>query len=354
MQRWARIAFLVLLAAALALLYRTIHPFVVPVLLAGILVVFSYPLQRWLVRRTGGRRRLAAFLSTFVLFFCFVLPAAGMVVLVLREVAAALPQLRELLLRLEASDLAGPDSWMGRVFSRRVATALPNPRELVEQLGGTLGQAATAALGGIAAATARLVVDAFLMFVAAYYFFLDGPALLNHFVRLVPVEDRYLRELFHEFRIAVIAVFFGTAVVALVQGVLAGVAFLIIGVPAFLWAAVTTVVALLPLIGPFVVWVPMAVVLAVTGNTWQAIFLSIWGAVLVSTVDNVLRPLLVKGRMHVHPLLVFLTIFGGLAAFGMIGFLLGPIVAALCMAMLRIWERDFYPRPPGPVIPASS
>lgn len=365
MNRWARITFLILLGASLWLLYRTLAPFLVPVLLASIFVVLTYPMQRWLEKRLKGRRSIAAVLSTLILFLGFILPAAALLLLVLREAMEVFPQVRDFLAGLDVSTLLGPDSWMGRLLPERAAELLPSATETLSQLGAALGSLAGTVLSGLATATVSVTLNGFLLIVSVYYFYLDGPALLDRLMRLIPMEGDYQRALFHEFRSTIFAVFFGTAVVAVVQGALTWLILAVVGVPsALLWGFFATVLSFLPLVGPAMVWLPAAIILLLMGNTWQGIVVAVWGTFVISIIDNILRPLLVKGRLHLHPLMVFLTLFGGIAAFGMIGFLLGPIIASLAMALLRIWERDFLPQeaartdpptaPLGPPAPPAS
>lgn len=344
MDRWALATFLLLLGTALYLLFRTVFPFFEPVLLAAIFVVFTWPMQQWLARKFGGRRKLAGLVSSAVLVLGIILPSAGLVTLVLKEAVEALPQVRDFLVGLEANDLMGPNSWLGRLLPQRVAELLPSATELLGQVGGSLGALARGLLTGLAQTTFSLTLNGFILLVSAYYFYVDGENFLRLLMRIVPLSEDYKQQLFHEFRATIIAVFFGTAVVAFIQGALTWLVFVVVGIPsALLWGAIAVFVSLIPVLGPVVVWLPAGVTLLVLGDIWQGVVVVLWGSLLVSTIDNVLRPLLVKGRLHLHPLMVFLTLFGGLAAFGVIGFLLGPIIASLCMVLLRIWRRDVIP-----------
>lgn len=365
MNRWARITFLILLGGALWLLFLTLRPFLIPVMLAAIFVVFTHPMQGWFERRLRGHRSISAALSTTVLFLGFIVPVTGLLLLVLREAVEVFPQVRDFLQGIDASKLMGPDSWMGRLLPARAAELLPTATETLSRLGGALGALAGSVLTGLASTTVTAAVNGFLMIVSVYYLYLDGPELLHRLMRLIPMNDEYERALFKEFRSTVIAVFFGTAVVAVVQGALTWLVLAIVGVSsAVLWGFIATVLSFLPMVGPALVWLPAAIILFVGGNTWQGIVVAAWGTLVISIVDNILRPLLVKGRLRLHPLMVFLTLFGGLVVFGAIGFVLGPIIASLCMVLLRIWERDFLPQeaartdpptaPPGPPAPPAS
>jgi len=354
--RPARITFVVLLAAALALLAYTLAPLFTPILLGAILAALTHPAYASLARRTR-RPRLAAASMTAALLLVVVLPVVAIAGLVIREALAALPALGRLLTGLNPHDvaarLAQSHPALARLVPTRLLEGLPDAAQALASVAGWAAERAGGLVGGAATFTTELVIDGFLLFVSAYYLFLDGPGLLRRLVRLVPVEERHGAELYREFRDTVFAVLWGTVAIGVVQAALMAAAFLVTGASRpLLWAAVVFVTSMLPLVGSAIVWIPAGVLTLVSGHTWQGLFVLAWGGAVVSTVDNILRPLLVRGRLRIHPLLVFLSIFGGLATFGGIGFVLGPLVASLCSALVRIWERDFAPPPPEAPAPA--
>jgi predicted PurR-regulated permease PerM len=203
----------------------------------------------------------------------------------------------------------------------------------------------TSQLGQVVGATAEISVDAFLTVVTIFSCFADGPRLAVKAMRLSPLENRYEREFYREFRTVSYVMVYVNAVTALAQGVLGAVGFVLVGLPhPVIWAAMMAFFSFVPLLGTGLVWLPAAALLALTGRPLAGLFLAGWGLLVIGSVDNLVRPLLAKGRMQLHPLLVFLTLFGGLAAFGPIGVLLGPLIGSLFTAMLRIWQRDFVPR----------
>jgi len=129
--------------------------------------------------------------------------------------------------------------------------------------------------------------------------------------------------------------------IPLIQGALATIGYWILGVPnALLWGGITTLVAFLPLLGTPLVWVPICVYLALQGELWQCIVLIVYGALIISAIDNVLRPWIMKGPANIHPLWSFLAILGGLISFGALGLLVGPLIVSLGISALRIYELD--------------
>lgn len=342
--RWSDAAFAVAFVLTLVLFYRVVAPFVTPVLIGLFIVVLFGGANERLVRWLHGRRRLAATISTCVVLLAVLIPAAVIGYILVVEGAGLLARVGEFL---------GPGGLEGLLRGRIPARLEPLVDRLAALgLGARIAQAASAGatwltsqLGQVVGATAAVSVDAFLTVVTIFYFFADGPRLAVKAMRLSPLENRYEREFFREFKNVSYAMVYVNAVTALAQGVLGAVGFLIVGLPhPAVWAGIMAFFSFVPILGTGLVWVPASVLLALTGRPLAGLFLAGWGLLVIGSVDNLVRPLLAKGRMQLHPLLVFLTLFGGLTAFGPIGVLLGPLVGSLFTAMLRIWQRDFVPR----------
>ncbi|MDQ5849746.1 MAG: AI-2E family transporter, partial [Pseudomonadota bacterium] len=192
----------------------------------------------------------------------------------------------------------------------------------------TLGrQAFLGALGTVAG----FVIMMFILFFAIR----DGRSMFTTFRELVPMTPADKARLFTHLAAVTRAIVFGTGVTALVQGTLVAIAFAIVGLPSpIVFGVVAALFALIPMAGTPIVWVPAVIVLAVQGRYYAAIFLVVWG-IFVTTIDNVLRPLLVAGRAPVGTLTVFIGVLGGVSALGPIGVFLGPLVLALVIALIR-------------------
>ncbi len=175
-----------------------------------------------------------------------------------------------------------------------------------------------------------------LMLFVLFFVLRDGPAVAQQVVRMLPIEDRRRARLWQHLTDVTRAVFLGIGLTALVQGILVGIGFWIAGLPSpLVFGVVATLVALIPMVGSALIWVPGVLFLAARGEYGHAIFLAVWGAVVVGMVDNFLRPMLISGRADVPTLAVFVGVMGGLAAFGFIGLFLGPIVLGLLVALFR-------------------
>lgn len=337
-KRWSNVVFGVLFLISLLLFGRIMLPFVMPVLLGLFLTVLVQPVHDWLCRRTGERRALCAALSTVGVLLLIVVPVAVAVFFVGRELLGLADQLHALLDRPEFLHHAAAK--LPSSLQRWVLPTVDAPKSSDAVMSAVASSAAV--LKQVLDAGTGLAIDVFLMSVSMYYFFLDGRRLYAEIARLFPMDRRYFDAFAKEFKDVAYAIVYGNTLTAVVQGAIGFVGLLIAGVPhAPVWGVAMVGVAMIPLGGTALVWLPISLVLMVTGRVGAGLFLLAWGTFLVSTIDNLIRPKLAGARMTLHPLLVFLSMFGGLAVFGMMGLLVGPLIAAIFMAMVRIYRRDF-------------
>ena len=182
----------------------------------------------------------------------------------------------------------------------------------------------------------------FVMFFSLYYFLVESKTIVEKIMYLSPLRDEYEKILIEKFRSMVRATLKGTIVVGFVQGILGGLMFAIAGVPSFvIWGIIMTVLSMIPVLGSGFVWAPVGVIMLLTGNIWQGIFILAFGGIVISFIDNVLRPKLVGGDTEIHPLLVFFATLGGIISFGIIGFVVGPVIMALFLALWEIYGKEF-------------
>lgn len=185
---------------------------------------------------------------------------------------------------------------------------------------------------------AKIAIGLVLSIIALFYFFKDGPEIKEYLIKISPLSDQHDQALFLKIKMAMTSVLRGTLLIAVIQGILAGIGFKIFGVPnAALWGSFTVVAALIPGLGVALIIGPAVVYLFIAGPLWAAIGLAFWGVVAVGLLDNMLNPRLMKKGLEVHPLLILLSILGGIQLFGPIGFLLGPITISFSAALLKIY-----------------
>ncbi|RYZ45567.1 MAG: AI-2E family transporter, partial [Myxococcaceae bacterium] len=219
-------------------------------------------------------------------------------------------------------------------------------QKLQEQMTNQGGTAAKAVTGAVAA-TGSIILQLTMMLIALFFFLTDGARLVQWFESVSPLRRGQTRELLREFKSTSVSVLVSTIATAGVQAAVALIGFLIVGVPAPLFfAGLTFFLALIPAVGAAVVVLFAAGLMFLSGHPWAALFLTIWGVVVVGLVDNVVKPLLARKGMNQHGAIVFFALLGGLAAFGAVGLLLGPLIVAFFLSVVRIYERD-YGRPNG-------
>lgn len=197
-------------------------------------------------------------------------------------------------------------------------------------------------LGAYFSSILRFILALFIGILALYYLLRDGDRLLHKLIQLSPLTDKYDNEIAHKLKVAVDSVIRGVVVIAIIQAILTGIGFAIFGIPnAILWGGVAMIGALVPGIGTAIVIVPGILYLFATGNAGAAIGLAAWGILAVGLIDNFLSPKLIGKGIRVHSFLVLLFVLGGIALFGPIGIILGPLALALLLALLDIYELSF-------------
>jgi len=192
--------------------------------------------------------------------------------------------------------------------------------------------------GSVFSGVAQITFSFFLWFMAMYYFFKDGEKLKQKIAGVIPLQAIYSEKIFDKLEIAVNSVVKGSLFVALIQGIVAGLGFLIFGVPnSVLWGSVAVFTALIPHVGTALVIVPAVIYLFIKGGTISAIGLLLWGFLVVGLIDNVVRQHLLGRGISIHPFLILLSVLGGIGFFGPVGFLLGPLALSLFFALLDIY-----------------
>jgi predicted PurR-regulated permease PerM len=315
------------------LCWRVVEPFVPAITWALVLAVIAHPLHEQILRRVKWPSTSAA-LAVLVVSFAIALPTTLIVRQVGSEAVGSMATLRT---------LVSPDRWKLAIerFPRLAPVREWIDREVdldeqVQKASGEVAKNVRGALERAMDAGVQALVALFLLF----YFVRDKYRLLRGLEQLVPLSPRESEQVRNNVRDTISAVVFGTLAVAVVQGLLGGVMFWWLDLPApILWGAVMAVLAILPLFGAALVWVPAAAYLAISGEWDKALVLAAWGTFVVGLIDNLLYPILVKDRLRLHAVPVFIGVLGGIFAFGATGFVLGPLILAVAIALIDIWRR---------------
>ncbi len=319
-----------------ALFIFMIRPFLMALLLAGIFSALAHPLFRRLTRALGGRQNLASAITLLLIVLVILLPLTGL----LGVVTAQAIKVGQSVTPWVQAQLASPDAisqWLSELpLYEQVA---PYRDTIIQKAGELVATMTRFLVNGVQAATMGTVNFIFMQFIllyAMFFFLVDGHKLLEKILYYIPMENDDERRMLDRFTSVSRATLKGTAVIGVVQGGLAGIAFAVVGIPsAVFWGTLMAVLSIIPGIGTALVWGPAAVILAAKGNWGSAIGLALFCGVVVGSIDNLLRPRLVGKDTEMHDLLILFSTLGGIALFGFIGFIIGPIIAAL---FVTIWE----------------
>jgi len=329
--------FLGLLALTTLAFFALIQDFLLPIFWAAVLATLFHPLFRDCKRRCGGRAALGSVLTITFILLLVILP----LLLTGFAVAAEVSGLYERVAAGEVNPQVVVD-WVDR--NAPLATDFLSKVGLdIDQLRAHLSGAAVATSRFLASKAVSFGQDAlriggltFLMLYLLFFFLRDGRALLNTMVRALPIGDARERRLLRKFAEVSRATIKGTIVIGIVQGGIGGLLFWALGIEAaVLWGVVMGLLSLLPAIGAAVVWIPAAALLMVSGELVKGFLLLLGGTLLIGLADNVIRPLLVGRDTELPDYLILVSTLGGLALFGLSGVVIGPVVAALFVA---VWE----------------
>jgi predicted PurR-regulated permease PerM len=331
------VSFSVLVAILLAvavLFFKVMANFLLPVFLAVLLVVMFRPLHGWILARCKGHGRVAAGLTTLTIVLLFLGPFS----LILAQAASEGASLYH---ELELSKVN-----LGKVTQSLVDFAdrfgIELSRESVEK---TIGEKLREWMAPLAMRTGQYLgatlVGICIMVVSLYYFLADGPAMVRTIMRLSPLDNKYEEQLMQQFDNISRAVVLATLLSAFTQGLLAGVGFYFAGFESvFLMMVLAMLLAMVPFVGAAAVWVPACLWLYFHGEHGTAIGLAIWGAAVVSMVDNLIKPAVLHGRSNLHPLLALLSVLGGVQALGPIGIFVGPMVVVFLHVILNMLHSE--------------
>ena len=332
-------AFLLLLALVSLAFIWLLWPFFGSVLWGTILAIIFTPLYRRLLRSTAGKRTVAALFTVTIVFLIVILPLISVAGLLVQEGFGVYEKIQsgELSpIRYFRQVFGALPTWLTNLLDR---FGLANLSGIQERLSEGLMQGsqflATQALS-IGQNTFNFIANLFIVLYLLFFLLRDGNELSRRIVAAVPLRPEQQSELWAKFAAVIRATIKGTLVVALVQGALGGLIFWFLGVYApVLWAVVMAVVSLLPAIGTALVWVPVAIYFLVSGAVWQGVVLIAWGVLVIGLVDNLLRPILVGKETKIPDYVILIATLGGMAIFGINGFVIGPVIAAMFMA---VWD----------------
>jgi predicted PurR-regulated permease PerM len=354
-----RYFFIALLVCTTGLFFWMIRSFLLPVLLAAVFCTLFYPLYENMLRLLWGKKTLASLACCFILLLLLILPIYWIVYMVTLEASTFYETAKEQIVRAVQQGDAGP---LGRLqnlpWVKRLGLDQMDWRTRLEGVAtGTAGFLANF-IRTASAGTLQVVLTLFITLFTMFYFFKEGKSLLRRLRYLVPLDREYKNAIAQRFSSVARATVRGTMLIALIQGSLAGITLWACGVGSpILWGVVATLFSIVPLVGAWLILYPAAFIQMATGHMAQGIIILVVTVIVIVNVDNLLRPRLVGQEAGMHDLMVFFSTLGGIGMFGPMGFIIGPMIAALFLAVIDIYSAEFKEDleitrvEPGPALP---
>jgi predicted PurR-regulated permease PerM len=348
-----RKAFLLLLVIGISAAFLwMIRSFLLTIFLAAIFAGVTRPLYLQLLPAFGGRRLLASATTLFLLLIVVIVPLIFLAGAVANQ-AVQVAQNGGEWIKARIEEPFFLDNALRRVpYYEQIE---PYREQILTRGAELVGTVGTLLANGLSAATRGTVVFLFhfaILLYAMFFFLIDGPRLLHAVTSYLPLADADKQRMLDRFASVTRATLKGTVLIGITQGVMSGLAFWVVGIGgAIFWTTLMIVLSVVPGVGAALVWVPAVIVLFAQGAVWKAIGLTVYCSLVVGTVDNVMRPRLVGHDTKMHDLLILFSTLGGLIVFGVTGFIVGPILAAL---FVTVWEmfglafREVLPEPPTP------
>jgi predicted PurR-regulated permease PerM len=324
---------LVIFAIAAYLCWLMLQPFVGVLLWAIVLVVVFYPAHRRLAQWTGSPGRAAA-LSTLLVILTILLPLVGVSFAVARELRGGVEHFQGGVgVVLDMPAIQPAVRWLGQYVDVNAWRSADYIADKVQVWSAAIAGPTLMFVGGLVNALVQTLLVVFTMF----YFFRDGEALRHAIYDVVPLEYEQSHDIVLRTRDVIAATIYGVLAISAIQGVLGFLIFYTLGLPSpLLWGVVMFLMSMIPMAGAFVVWMPAAIYLLLTGSYVKALVLAVWGVLVIGSIDNFLSPRLVGRRARLHELLIFFSVLGGLRLFGVLGLILGPVLAAVTLALIEV------------------
>jgi predicted PurR-regulated permease PerM len=336
------------LAVILLLAFWVFRPFILVASVAACVALLLAPLQRRLTAVLRGREGIASMIIVLVTTLVILVPVLTSLFLLTRQATLFLQW-------VTTQPLVGPDElavfWEGlpHRYPSLQAWITYIQAQVTPVLSGGIAQVAggaNALLQGVLSRVTRAAVDLGLFLLILFFLLRDGGRLKEQLRPVSPFSDDQETQIFEHLERTILGALQAVVVVPVAQGILAGVGFMIFGVPSpLLWGTAVILAATVPLVGSPLGWVPAVVYLLVQGHVGPALGLLVYCTVIVSGSDNVVKPLVLRGAARIHPLLGFLSIVGGVLAFGVFGFLIGPVILSLVLSAIRIYRLDVLRSP---------
>lgn len=322
----------VLIVGALVLTFFILRPFIYVIILALVCATVFEPVHQKVLSIFKNKKGLAALITTIIIIIVILVPFISLGILIFKEA-----QQFFLIINSDRDIFANVLNGLTESIQKNVPAdqklSIDIEQYIKQGLEWTLGH-----LGYVFGSITKLLFNFFIFIILTYYVFKDGPKFKKTIINLSPLTDEDDELILKKIKHAINSIIKGSLMVAFVQGALATIGFALFGLPNFiLWGVAATLASLIPGIGTSIVIIPAVVFILLTKNAFLALGLLAWGALIVGLIDNFLRPIFIGHQTKIHPLIIFLSVIGGIIFLGPLGFLLGPLVVSLLFALLDIY-----------------
>lgn len=329
--------FFFLIGAFTVFLLYIFKPFFYPLFWAAVIAVMVYPWYRYLAKLFRSPA-LGSVITVLAVFLGIVVPLMCVGTLLIREVWTLYGQAD-----IQFEQFKMFSYFNGTAFDPYLTQLKEVWGQNAQQVAGVVGSVLVSKITEITQNTVVFFGMVILCLYSLFYFLRDGKAILKRLTILSPLGDQYDVMLYERFTDTVKVTLKSTVLLGTLQGVLGGILFAVTGVPgALVWGVVMAAFSIIPAAGSFVVWVPAAIIEIALGNIWQGIVIALVGLCVISVIDNLLRPIFVGKVAELHPVVVLFSTLGGLVLFGVSGFVIGPVLAALYFALLSVYEEYYH------------
>jgi len=339
--------FFLITAIFFYLFYALIIPFFAPICWAAVFAIIFYPLYEKLLARLRSKGWSAAIMCLLILIL-IIGPITYLFAALVGEAAGAVTKVNAMIKSGEFDKwLAFDVPWLEAVKVKLAEYYDPSKvnfdqfiKEAIESVSSVLINQTRSILTNASKGVFYFVLMIFTM----YYFFKDGELVVQKAKRLMPLTPPQTNVTFNHFRAVIQATMYGGVIVAMIQGILGGILFAIVGIPsAVFWGTIMAFLSIIPFLGAFIVYIPAGIILIIGGSYIKGLVVIAIGTIVISQSDNVLRPMLISGKTSMHPLMLFFTIMGGILLFGLLGIVLGPLIGAGFLTLLKIFEFKLHP-----------
>ena len=342
-EKFGRYFLISILIGIMLVFFNMVKIFLVPIILAAVFAAFFYPLYQRLLNLFGNRRGMSSLVCCLILLIAFLIPTYIIGHLVALEAIHFIQMVQKDLQELVRSGdsvlfIAIRNDKIANWLNLHVTSWQPYLEEGTKLIGATLANLINKTSKG----TFQLITYLFIMFFSMYYFFRDREQIEQRLKYLSPLSESYEDAIIFRFLSISRATVRGTLVIALIQGGLGALTFWIFDIDlALFWGVIMALLSVIPIVGPYLVMYPAALLEILYGHVWQGIAIAAICAIVISNIDNLLRPRLVGPYPGMHDLLVFFSTVGGISMFGVLGFIVGPVVTAMFLALLDIYAYEF-------------